>query len=654
MYLPLCRSDWTLCILVLPRGVTIPQAPQAGPEGLACIRCIVGVAGLGPCIPRSPTGRPYPPSGPSRIGGTQVHPPLCGSGWALCIPVLPRAVPIPQAAQGGGGDSGVYTAVWEQLALVYPGSPKGAVPIPQAAQERPEGLGCIRHSMGVGGPCVSSFSHGASLSPKRPRHDRRDLGVPAAAWEWLGPCIGCSRTGRPYPPSGPGGTGETRVYPPMCGIGRTLCILVLQRGVPIPQPAQAGVEVLECICRYVDMAGPCVSSFSHGGVPIPQAAEAGLEGLGCIRCCVGVARPCVSSFTHGASLSLKRLRQHRRDSGVSAAVWEWVDFVYPRSPKRRPYPHSGQGGTGGHRCICRCVGVIGPCVSLFSHGASLFPKRPRQDRRDSRVSAAVWEWLGPVHTCSPTGGPYPPSGPRRRRGLRCIHRCVGAASPSVSWFSQGSIPIPQAAQERPEGLGCIRRSTGVGGPCVSLFSHWASLSPKRPRHDRGDLGVPAAVWEWLGPCIGCSLTGCPYPPSGPGGTGGTRVYPPMCGVAAPCVSSFSNGASLSPNRPTQDWRYSSVSAAMWIWLHLVYPRSCTGRPYPPSGPGRNGGTRVSPSLCGNGWTLCILVLPRGVPIPQATQARPEGLECIRRCVGVARPCIPRSPTGASLFPKWPR
>ena len=44
-----------------------------------------------------------------------------------------------------------------------------------------------------------------------------------------------------------------------------------------------------------------------------------------------------------------------------------------------------------------------------------------------------------------------------------------------------------------------------------------------------------------------------------------------------------------------------------------------------------------PPLCGSGWTLCILVLPRGVAIPQAAQAGPEGLGCIRRCVGVAGP-----------------
>ena len=36
---------------------------------------------------------------------------------------------------------------------------------------------------------------------------------------------------------------------------------------------------------------------------------------------------------------------------------------------------------------------------------------------------------------------------------------------------------------------------------------------------------------------------------------------------------------------------------------------------------------------------CVyLVVPPGVPIPQAAQAGPEGLGCIRRCVGVAGSC----------------
>ena len=123
--------------------------------------------------------------------------------------------------------------------------------------------------------------------------------------------------------------------------------LILPRGVPIPQPAQAGLGALKCIRRCVGVAGPYAYIVVPRGVPIPQAALAGWGRLRCIRRCVEVAGPCVSSFSHGASLSPKRPRQDRRDSGVSAAVWESLHRVYPRSPTVRPYIASGPRMIGG-------------------------------------------------------------------------------------------------------------------------------------------------------------------------------------------------------------------------------------------------------------------------------------------------------------------
>ena len=152
------------------------------------------------------------------------------------------------------------------------------------------------------------------------------------------------------------------------------------------------------------------------------------------------------------------------------------------------------------------------------------------------------------------------------------------------------------------------------------FSHGASLSLKRPMHHRMNSGVSAAVWEWLGPMH----------------------------------TSFSQGASLSLKRPRQDRRNSAVSTDVWGWLDLVYPPSPTGRPYSPSGPSTTEGTQVYPPLCGNCGTLCIVVLPRGVPIPQAAQARPEGLGFIRGCVGVGGPMRTTFSHGASLSPKRAR
>ena len=202
-----------------------------------------------------------------------------------------------------------------------------------------------------------------------------DWGVSSAVWEWPGACIPSSPTVRPYPPSGPGRSGGTRVYPPLCGKGSTLCILVLRRG-----------------------------------VPNPHAAQTGPEGLGCTRRCVGVGGPCVSSFSHGTSLSPKRPRRDRRDSGASAAVWEGLDLVYPRSPTRRRIIQTAQARPEGLGCIHGSVGLCGPCVSLFPHGATPSSKRPTQDRRERGASSAVWEWLGACIPSFPTGSPYPQSG----------------------------------------------------------------------------------------------------------------------------------------------------------------------------------------------------------------------------------------------------
>ena len=180
--------------------------------------------------------------------------------------------------------------------------------------------------------------------------------------------------------------------------------------------------------------------------------------------------------------------------------------------------------------------------------------------------------------------------------------------------------------------------------CIPL-SPTVSLSPKRPKQNRRDSGVSTAVWEWLDLVYPRSPTGCAYPPRGPGRTEGTRVHPPLCGSGWPMHTLFSHGAPLSAKLPKQDRKNSGVSAAVWEWPGPCIPRSPRGCPYPPSGPCRTGGTRVYPLLCGSGWTLCILVLPQGVPITQAAQVGPRGLGCIRRCVGVAGPCISCSLTG---------
>ena len=93
------------------------------------------------------------------------------------------------------------------------------------------------------------------------------------------------------------------------------------------------------------------------------------------------------------------------------------------------------------------------------------------------------------------------------------------------------VLIPQTAQAGLESLRCIHRSVGRNGKVKHTRPpHGVSLSPKRPRQDRRDSGLSAAVWGEMGRSfIPDPLTGRPYPPNGPGRCGGTRVYPPLCG-----------------------------------------------------------------------------------------------------------------------------
>ena len=195
----------------------------------------------------------------------------------------------------------------------------------------------------------TSFSPGASLSPKRSRQDRRDSGVSAAVWEWL----------RPVDTSF---THEVSLFPkrPRHDLGdsgvsadvwewRSHAYLVLRRGVPIPKRSkqdQRASDVFAALWEWL--------------------------------------RPLHTSFSHGASLSPKRLRQDRRDSGVSAAVRKRLDLVYRRSPTGCAIPQAAQARPEGFRCIGRCVAVAWPMHTSFSQGKSLSPSDPSRCR-ETRV-----------------------------------------------------------------------------------------------------------------------------------------------------------------------------------------------------------------------------------------------------------------------------
>ena len=93
----------------------------------------------------------------------------------------------------------------------------------------------------------------------------------------------------------------------------------------------------------------------------------------------------------------------------------------------------------------------------------------------------------------------------------------------------------------------------------------------------------------------------PYHPNGPRRIGGAWVSPRLCGEQLQVQS---------------------------------YPTPPPVRPYPPSGRGRTGGTRVYLPLCGEELKDQLYPARQGsVPIPQTAHAGPEGLGCLRRCVG---------------------
>ena len=106
----------------------------------------------------------------------------------------------------------------------------------------------------------------------------------------------------------------------------------------------------------------------------------------------------------------------------------------------RPYSSAAQAGPEGLGCNRRCVGVVRLCARNPPRGAPI-PPRPRQDRRDSGVTAAVWGRDLSVCPQTPTGRPY-----------------------------------PSAAQAGPEGLGCNRRCVGEGPLRAPTIPHGASLS----------------------------------------------------------------------------------------------------------------------------------------------------------------------------------
>ena len=283
-------------------------------------------------------------------------------------------------------------------------------------------------------------------------------------------------------------------------------------------------------------------------------------------------------------------------------------------PKRKRPPRLSGGGLGGskteedpsppRRGPRWSQSGGGPLASAA--GASVVPKR----KRPPRLSGGS---LG-----DPKAKEAPSSqrrGPRWSQSERSPLVSAGGASViPVCPQSPLGRPYPSTAQAGPEGLGCNRRCVGEGPHRVPTIPHGVSLSLR-----------------------------------GQGRTGGTRVQPPLCGGGtSPCAHNSPRGVPIPP-RPRQDRRDSGATAAVLGRDLTVYPQSPTGCPYPSAakagpeglgcnrrcvgegphrvpiiphgaslslrGPGRTGGTRVQPPLCGGGTSPCAHNPPRGVPIP---------------------------------------
>ena len=123
----------------------------------------------------------------------------------------------------------------------------------------------------------------------------------------------------------------------------------------------------------------------------------------------------------------------------------------------------------------------------------------------------------------------------------------------------------------------------------------------------------------------------PYPLSGRGRTGETRVYPPLRGKELG-VQSYSAAPQGIPMRQTAQARADGLGC---LRRCVGGARSATITNPPTGGPGRTGGTRVCPPICGE--ELRNPIVPgthRGASLsPKAAQAGAEGLGCVRRYPG---------------------
>ena len=133
---------------------------------------------------------------------------------------------------------------------------------------------------------------------------------------------------------------------------------------------------------------------------------------------------------------------------------ELKDQSYPTPQTGRPYPPNGPGRTGGPRVyLPLCGGDVEVQSYPTPHRAYLSPKWPRQNRRDSGVSADVWRGAGSaIIPDSPHGASLSPKRPKQDRGPQVyLPLCGGSQKLNRTGHPHGR-PYPT------DGLG---RTTGT-------------------------------------------------------------------------------------------------------------------------------------------------------------------------------------------------
>ena len=175
--------------------------------------------------------------------------------------------------------------------------------------------------------------------------------------------------------------------------------------------------------------------------------------------------------------------------GVTAAVWGKALSESPQTPTGRPYPSATPAGPEGPECARRCVGG------------------------------------GPLRVAqTPTGRPYPSAVPARPEGLGRNRRCAGRDPSQLS--SALGVPLSLRGPGKTGGTRHDRHCVREGPLRVPSQPPRGDPIPARPRQDRRDSGVTAAVWgRDLPVCHPKPPTGRPYPSmarAGPGGLGCNR------------------------------------------------------------------------------------------------------------------------------------